>query len=106
MAIAALSDRPYYDNLKKEIIEVREWFFEKIKGISGVKPYKSYSNFIFLHLDGYDVQKMKDWMEKNGILVRLFVDNSRLAMRITIGPREIMERALSLFGEACKKHAI
>ena len=106
MAIAALKDKTYYDNLKKETIEVREWFFSKLKEIDGVLPYKSYSNFIFLHMDGYDVQKMKDWMDKNGILVRLFVDNSRLAMRITIGPRDIMEKALALFGEACKIHAI
>jgi len=106
IAIAALKDKPYYDKMEKEIIEVREWFFEKLKSFSGVKPYKTHSNFIFLHLDGYDVQKMKDWMEKNGILIRLFVDNSRLAMRITIGPRNIMEKTLALFGEACKIHTL
>ena len=106
MAIAALQDKTYYDKMKKEIVDVREWFFNKLKSMPGVRPYKSYSNFIFLHLDDYDVQKMKDWMETNGIIIRLFMENSRLAMRITVGPRDIMEKALALFGEACKIHAI
>jgi len=104
MAIAALRDREYYAAMKKEIIETREWFVRELsaRGRGGIKPYRSYSNFVFIRLDGYDVQKMKNWMEENGIIVRLFVDKERLAMRITIAPRAIMERALHLFGEACK----
>jgi len=102
MAIAALRDTAYYEGVKRELMETREWFIREISRISGVKPYKSWSNFVFIHLDGYDVQKMKDWMEVNGIIVRLFVDKEKLAMRITIAPRDIMERALSLFGEACR----
>jgi histidinol-phosphate/aromatic aminotransferase/cobyric acid decarboxylase-like protein len=45
---------------------------------------------------------MKDWMEANGILVRLFTDNGKLAMRITIAPLEIMNQVLELFGDAFK----
>ena len=100
MAIAALWDREYYTKLKNEIIDIREWFTGELNKIPGVRAYKSYSNFVFIHLDGFDVQKMKDWMEANGILIRLFTDKDKLAMRITIAPLEIMNQVLALFGEA------
>jgi histidinol-phosphate aminotransferase len=106
MAIAALQDKDYYENLKKEVIKIREWFIQELNKISGVKPYKSYSNFIFIHLDGYDVQKIKNWMEENGIIVRLFIDKDKLAIRITVAPHNIMEQTLSLFSEACKKSVL
>jgi len=102
MAIAALRDKEYYTKLKNEVIDIRDWFINELNKISGVKAYQSYSNFVFIHLEGYDAQKMKDWMEANGILIRIFTEKGKLAMRITIAPLEIMNQVLSLFSEAFK----
>jgi histidinol-phosphate/aromatic aminotransferase/cobyric acid decarboxylase-like protein len=102
MAIEALRDKKYYKKIKEEIIDIREWFTAELNKLRGITAYKSYSNFVFIHLDGYDAQKMKDWMEANGILIRLFTEKDKLAMRITIAPLEIMQQVLTLFGEACR----
>ncbi|GHT83673.1 hypothetical protein FACS1894137_05430 [Spirochaetia bacterium] len=106
MAIAALRDSAYYQNLKDEIVATRAWFTEELNKIKGVRAFKSHANFIFIDFDGYDAQKIKDFMQAKGILVRLFAYNKRMAMRITMAPREIMETALSLFVEASKIAAV
>ncbi|GHU64628.1 hypothetical protein FACS189447_01840 [Spirochaetia bacterium] len=102
MAIAALHDTDYYARLKKDIVSTRAWFTEELNKIPGIKAFESHANFIFIDFDGYDAQKIKDYMQSRGILVRLFSYNKRMAMRITIGPRNLMETALSLFIEAGK----
>ncbi len=33
-------------------------------------------------------------MEENGLLIRLFTDKDALRLRITIGPKDIMERVI------------
>jgi histidinol-phosphate/aromatic aminotransferase/cobyric acid decarboxylase-like protein len=106
MAIAALRDTAYYQKLKEEIVTTRAWFTNELNKIPGVKAFKSHANFIFIDFDGYDAQKIKDFMQAKGILVRLFAYNKRTAMRITMAPRDIMDTALSLFIEASKIAAI
>ena len=36
--------------------------------------------------------KLRAYMEENGLLIRLFADKDALRLRITIGPKDIMER--------------
>ena len=56
--------------------------------------YKSGANFIFIKLERANPYVVRAFMEENGILIRLFTDHDALRLRITIGPREIMERVL------------
>lgn len=91
MAIAALEDKQYYNEITKELIEVREWFWKELSKIDNVKPFKSDSNFMYIALKGYDVGRIKDYMEDNGYLIRIFDSHGEQHLRITIAPREIME---------------
>lgn len=94
MAIAALDDREYYAQVKAKNMEVRDWFIEELAKIPGVKPFRSDTNFVFIKLDYADPEKVRAYMEENHILIRLFTDMGALRLRITIGPRDLMERVL------------
>lgn len=94
IAIAAVEDREYYQKMKEESNSVREWFSAELNTIPGVKAYRSESNFVFVKLENADADKVRAYMEENGLLIRLFTDKDALRLRITIGPRDIMERVV------------
>lgn len=49
---------------------------------------------MFIKLNNADADRVRMFMEENGILIRLFTDKDALRLRITIGPKDIMERVL------------
>ena len=94
IAVAALNDVSYYQNMKKNTISVREWFVQELKKIPGVKPFQSAANFVYLRLANANAEKIQAYMEENNILIRLFTNENGLRLRITVGPQDIMERVL------------
>lgn len=94
IAVAAIEDVDYYKNVKRESNEVRDWFTSELNKMDGVKAYRSESNFVFIKLENADPEKVRAYMEENGLLIRLFTDGDSLKLRITVGPRDIMERVL------------
>lgn len=103
IAIAALKDDEYYTNLTTEITNVRNEFVDNLNTIKGIKAFNSAANFIFIHFDDIDVQKLKDFLSKKGYLVRLWTDAGRLSMRITLAPKPVMDKVFSLIKEFCSK---
>ncbi len=101
-AIAALKDKPYYAKLSKTISTVRKDFIDEINKMKGIKAFNSAANFIFIHFDGIDVQKLKDYLAENGILVRLWTEGGQLSMRITVAPKEEMDKTLKLISAFCE----
>ena len=94
IAIAAVKDREYYRAMKAESNAVREWFTDELNKMADVKAFWSESNFVFVKLMHADADRVRAYMEENGILIRLFGDKDALRLRITIGPRDLMERVL------------
>ncbi len=94
IAIAAINDADYYRELKQKTNEIRNWFIKELNGLSDVKAFQSQSNYVFVRLLHADADKIRAYMEENGILIRLFRDKDALRLRITIGPRDLMERVL------------
>lgn len=94
VALAAVRDRAYYDRMRVETVAVREWFTDALNAIPGVRAYRSEANFVFVCLQGADVVRVRAFMEENGILVRLFTDGDALRLRVTVAPRDVMERVL------------
>lgn len=94
IAVAAIKDKEYYRKMKAETNAVREWFSSELNKISGMKAYKSESNFVFIKLENADANRVRAYMEENGLLIRLFNDKDALRLRITIGPKDIMERVI------------
>lgn len=94
IAIAAVEDKAYYDAMKKESNEIRDWFIDELNKIEDVKAFRSESNYVFIKLLHADADKVRAYMEENNILIRLFRDKDALRLRITVGPKDIMERVL------------
>lgn len=94
VAKAAIEDHEYYDQMREETRAVREWFSDELNKIDGVKAYRSGSNFVFIKLKNADAKIVRAFMEENNILIRLFTDKDDLRLRITIGPKDIMERVV------------
>ena len=88
--------KPMQENkkMKEETIAVRNWFIDELNAIDGVKAFESISNFVFIWLEHADADKVRAFMEENNILIRLFTDKDALRLRITVGPKDIMERVL------------
>ena len=80
--------------MKAESNAVRAWFTDELNKIKDVKAFRSESNFVFVKLQNADADKVRAYMEENGILIRLFQDKDALRLRITIGPKDLMERVL------------
>ena len=94
IALAALEDDAYYARMREETITVREWFIGELNKLDGVKAYQSEANFVFIRLGHADVGQVQAFMEENNILLRLFHDKDALRLRITVAPRDVMERVL------------
>ena len=96
MAVAALRDKGYYDELYQKITESRAFFVQAMNEIEGVKAFESASNFVFVHFDDVDVQALKDFLARNGFLVRLWTEGKELAMRVTLDTKETMSKVAHL----------
>lgn len=94
IAKAAIEDHEYYDRMREETREVRRWFIDELNRMNGVTAYESGSNFVFIRLENADADRVRAYMEENGILIRLFTDKDALRLRITIGPKDLMERVV------------
>lgn len=102
IAVEALNDKEYTEKNKREIIEMREYLIDELNARQGIKAYKSYANFVYVQLDGYDVNKIQEYMSRQGVYTRLFNDRNGIHMRITVAPKEILENVLRVFDEAIK----
>lgn len=94
IALTAVEDKEYYKKMKEETNDVRDWFIHKLNEMNGVKAFQSGSNFVFIRLDNADADRVRAFMEENNILIRLFTDKDALRLRITVAPKDIMERVL------------
>ncbi len=94
MAEAAIRDKEYYKIIKTETNHVRDWFISELNKIRNVKAYRSEANFVFIKLSDADANKIRAYMEENNILIRLFSEKDELCLRITVAPKDIMERVL------------
>ncbi len=106
MAVAALSDKEYYEKITEEICSIREWFIDSLNRLPHVTAFRSCANFIAARFDGIRTQALKECLAKEGILIRLFQDGDAMLTRITISDRATMEKAFAIikkFVETNKK---
>lgn len=104
IAQAAVEDTQYYKEMREETRLVRSWFIDTLNSMEGIKAFKSGSNFVFIKIHGADPDRIRAYMEENGILIRQFRDKDALRLRITIGPRDIMERVVYQLQRAMKEN--
>jgi histidinol-phosphate aminotransferase len=102
-AITAMQDKPYVDLYVDEIISVREQFTQAITSL-GFQVINSHANFVLVRF-GEWAKRIKSALAEQKILVRERLDLKGF-LRITIGPREQMQRVLSLLQSLCSPTAL
>lgn len=100
MAIAALKDKAYYDAITEELLKARQDFSDRLNAEEGVLVYESDANFVYIKLVGYDAEKIKSVAEDHGYLIRIFNGNNEKHLRITMGPKAMMDDLLKVMLEA------
>ncbi len=90
----AVSDGAYYETITRKIIETRDRFSARARGL-GWRVLPSKANFVFVSRPGIEGETVYRRLKERGILVRHFdVDGIRDFVRITIGRPRDMERLL------------
>ncbi|MBC8560725.1 pyridoxal phosphate-dependent aminotransferase [Fumia xinanensis] len=89
MAKAALEDSEYYDEIRNEIIKAREYFIRTINKNPYLIAFQSQSNFVYIKVKNIDGEKLKDYLNSQGYLVRSY-NGLQNYLRITIYNFEVM----------------
>ena len=100
MAIAALKDKEYYNTITAELLKARQDFSDTLNAIDGILVYESDANFVYIKLVGYDVEKIKAIADQHGYLIRIFTGNNEKHLRITMGPKAMMDDLTKVMLEA------
>lgn len=96
-AIECLKDDTYYDRIRSEIHDVREWFYHELLKIENVHPYQSDTNFVYMKIIGVDAAAIREEMIKKGYLYRIFEYNAEQFYRINVAPMETMRDFVNKF---------
>lgn len=99
LGAASIEDEPYFRETTGEIIAIREWFKEEMRGLGFTFP-DSRANFLFVTHESVPAREIFEAARAEKIYLRYFpkerIDNY---LRITIGTREEMERLLAFLRE-------
>ena len=96
---AALQDRAYFAECCRKIRETREWFTRELLDI-GYQVIPSQGNFVFATPSDRNGKRVYDGLYERKVLVRHFSDPLLShGLRISIGTREEMEKALNAIKE-------
>ena len=96
MAAAAMHDKEYYENLGRNLNEIKTWFTDELNRIPSVRAFQSCSNFVAVRIENMDMQELKEVLKKNDILIRLFSDKNEAIARIAISEKETMEKTVQI----------
>ncbi len=100
---AAIEDKAYFDQTRKQVMETREWAKEELKKLGFTFP-DSKTNFLFIKHDRVPAKELFEALKADRIYVRYFakarIDNY---LRVTIGTREQMEVLLAFLKKYLEK---
>lgn len=83
---ASLLDLPYLSDLIRRLIAERERLYRDLAQLAFLRPFPSQANFVFCHVLRGDAGEIKQQLEQEGILVRVYADPLlRNALRFSVG---------------------
>ena len=100
MAIAALEDQTYYDDIRAKIIRSRNIFRDTLNRIDGITVFESSANFVYIRAVGYNVENIRRIADDHGYMIRIFNSNNEKHLRITIGTEEMMAELTQILLDA------
>ncbi len=104
MIVLALKNYAYFKERVIQIISERQWLFEKLGQIEGVKPYPSDANFILIRITKGEKSssKIMEQLRGKNVLVRNRGTSPLLenCIRVSVGTRKMNEIFLKRLKEA------
>ncbi|HXG01282.1 MAG TPA: histidinol-phosphate transaminase [Bacteroidota bacterium] len=89
IALAALSDKQYYERIAQRMREDTMMYFEELNKLEGFKAFESDANFILVRYPAHCKKSLQEGLQQRGIAVKFLEDPGVTdCMRITIGTRE------------------
>ncbi|MDP2931405.1 MAG: histidinol-phosphate transaminase [Chloroflexota bacterium] len=100
----SLRDAKYLVGSVQKIITERDRMFNELKQLAWLKPFPSYTNFIFCSVLNGDARELQLKLQSKGIIVRYFgLPFWRNGVRITVGKPEHTDALLKALREASGK---
>lgn len=104
-AVAALGDREYIDRTRSLITEEREYLWQGLRKLPGLRPYPAEANFILIELTGNapTAAELRDRLGREGVLIRDCADFPGLTphfFRVAVRRRDENRRLLALLEQA------
>ena len=96
VAVAALKDDEYYDQMLASMVESAREFTDTLNRMPGVRAFQSSSNFIPVYIEGVNMDELKKYLKENGILIRLFEDKGEVLARIAVAEKSIMRETTTI----------
>ena len=98
--LASLEDVDYLRANVERIVAERERLYTRLQEIEYLRPYPSRSNFLLCRVVGREANKLKQALEREGILVRYYRQPGlRHCIRISVGKPEQNEALLAALRE-------
>jgi histidinol-phosphate/aromatic aminotransferase/cobyric acid decarboxylase-like protein len=95
MAVAAIHDKQYYEDMNKKLNEIKTWFIDELNRVPNIRAFQSDSNFVAVKIENTDMQRLQEALKEKGILIRLFKDGEEIIARIAIAEKEIMVKTVN-----------
>ena len=88
--IEALRDDDYYNHVRNEIRDVKDYFYNRLCEIKEIHPYKSDTNFLYMKVSEIDGAELRERMIEQGYLFRIFQNEGGTFYRINVAPMNNM----------------
>jgi histidinol-phosphate aminotransferase len=87
LALAALDEVAYYDDLRRKVAEDRGRLYETLRGYDGIRVYDSAANFVLVRFPHALCKPLHAGLAARGLIVRFFDEEPELAgcARMTLG---------------------
>ena len=92
-----LKDDDYYNKIRNEIHDVKEWFYKELLTFENIHPYRSDTNFVYMKIVGVNATTVRNEMIKKGYLYRIFEYEGEQFYRINVAPMETMKDFVEKF---------
>ena len=98
MALGALEDEAFYDDVRHKTIQGRAYLYGEIGRLNGVRAYESYGNFLLLRfMDKAMAHAMYRYFSEHGVIVRPLEDYGLDdCVRVSVGCVDSQEAVLRL----------
>ncbi len=101
--IECLRDDEYYNRIRSEIHEVKEWLYEELSTMDEIHPFKSDTNFLYMQVTDVDASAVRERMIEKGFIFRLFEYDDKQYYRINVAPMDVMQDFISKFKETIEE---